>query len=263
MQNKSKSRIITTFPKPQVDIVESISFQNGKFFITFVEQPGKAYSKTNRRTFAYTLRENKLVWEDSVNKPVSKTVTKPAIQIPSPEKAVPVSKTVGKQTLRKDKFTIDINGDWEILEEPNNGFAVAAPGMYVMKNNRPEISAGFFCDVTDAVVSGWKGMLNAATETEIQANLRNATKSYLKALTKSNKMKKTVDNEDTSLSGQPAMLTKYESVSAQTGKPENVFVYTTLLPNRKMFFLVEITPADGNLEYRQVFEDIRTSLRFK
>lgn len=251
-----------SFPKPQVDKVENISFKDGKFFITFVEHPGRAYPKTNRRTFAYTL-ENRLVREDSVNKPVSKMVKKPAIETPPPEKAVPVIKTVGKQTLRKDKFTIDINGDWKILEEPNNGFVVAAPGMYVMKNNRPEISFGLFCGVTDAVVSGVKGVLNVVTETELQANLKDATKSYLKALTKSNKMKKTGDSENTFLSGQPALLTKYESTSAQTGKPENVFVYTTLLPNRKMFFLVEITPADGNPEYRQVFEDIKKSLRFK
>lgn len=93
-----------------------------------------------------------------------------------------------------------------------------------MKNNHPEISVGFFCGVTDAIVSGWKGLFNAATDTETWANLKDANKIYLKALTKNNKMKKTGDSEEIYLVGQPALLTKYESISAQTGKPENVFV---------------------------------------
>jgi hypothetical protein len=39
-------------------------------------------------------------------------------KVPQKDKVAPVSKTIGKQTLRKDRFTIDINADWEILEEP-------------------------------------------------------------------------------------------------------------------------------------------------
>lgn len=258
-------------------IIDKIEIKNRRVEINYVLviYPGGDYTTPTdiKKRFIYKLENNQLVElkpesgkgplnkfirEDIINNTALKTDSK----VPQEDKVASVIKTTGKQTLRKDRFTIDINTDWEILEEPHNGFIVAAPGKYVMKNNRPEISVGFFCGVTDAIVSGWKGMLNTATEVEIQANLKDATKTYLKALTRSNKMKKTGDSEDTFLSGQSALLTKYEGVSAQTGKSESVYVYTTLLSNQKMFFIVIIAPVDGHSEYLQESEQIRNSLKF-
>lgn len=256
--------------------IDKIEIKNRRVEINYVlaiNGPDYGVPTDIKKRFIYKLENNQLVElkpesekgsldkfirEDIINNTALKTDSK----VPQEDKVASVIKTTGKQTLRKDRFTIDINTDWEILEEPHNGFIVAAPGKYVMKNNRPEISVGFFCGVTDAIVSGWKGMLNTATEVEIQANLKDATKTYLKALTRSNKMKKTGDSEDTFLSGQSALLTKYEGVSAQTGKSESVYVYTTLLSNQKMFFIVIIAPVDGHSEYLQESEQIRNSLKF-
>ena len=100
------------------------------------------------------------------------------------------------------------------------------------------------------------GVVNAQTN-----NLRNASERYIDALLQSNPyLRQQRGFSRTRIDGNPALNTRLVGRSNVTGRAELVTVYTTMLPNGNLFYLIGVTPRDQSQVYNRAFRAMLQSL---
>jgi beta-barrel assembly-enhancing protease len=68
--------------------------------------------------------------------------------------------------------------------------------------------------------------------------------------------------QQTRLGGRDALARRLSGTSRVTNEREVVDVYTTMLNNRQLFYLVQVAPANVRRQYTRAFNDMVQSLRF-
>jgi Zn-dependent protease with chaperone function len=100
------------------------------------------------------------------------------------------------------------------------------------------------------------GVVNAQTN-----NLRQASQRYVDALLQSNPyLRQQRGFRSTRIDGNPALNTRLVGRSNVTGRTEVVTVYTTMLRNGNLFYLIGVTPQDQSQVYDRAFRTMLQSL---
>jgi hypothetical protein len=93
-------------------------------------------------------------------------------------------------------------------------------------------------------------------------NLRAATDDLIGLLSRGNaEMHRSADNADMTFAGRGGLRTTLSNRSEATGQPETIEVFTTLLRDRSLFYLIAVAPADSYRDYVSTFDRIVDSLR--
>jgi hypothetical protein len=100
------------------------------------------------------------------------------------------------------------------------------------------------------------GVVNAQTY-----NLREASQRYIDALLQSNPyLRQQRGLRRARIDGNPALHTRLVGRSNVTGRTEVVTVYTTMLRNGNLFYLIGVTPRDQQQVYDRAFRTMLQSL---
>jgi predicted Zn-dependent protease len=101
------------------------------------------------------------------------------------------------------------------------------------------------------------GVINAGTN-----NLQAATDSYVGGLLQSNSYLQAQSRyARASLGGQQALSVRLSGRSPATGRTEAVTIYTTMLRNGQLFYVITVAPNDEFRQYNQAFSAIVRSIR--
>jgi hypothetical protein len=68
--------------------------------------------------------------------------------------------------------------------------------------------------------------------------------------------------QQTRLSGRNALARRLSGTSRVTNQRETVDVYTTMLNNRQLFYMVQVSPSNARQQYNRAFNNMVQSLRF-
>jgi hypothetical protein len=102
------------------------------------------------------------------------------------------------------------------------------------------------------------GVVNASA-----SDLTTASDQYLSELLRSNGYLRGDRNyQRIRLNGRQALLRKLSGTSNVTGRREIVNVYTTLINNGLMLFMIQVVPEDEYQQYARAFNEMVRSVRF-
>ena len=100
------------------------------------------------------------------------------------------------------------------------------------------------------------GVVNAQSN-----NLNEASQRYLEALLQSNPyLRQRGGFRGANMDGNRALTTRLVGRSNVTGRNEVVTVYTTMLRNGNLFYLIGVTPQDQSQVYNRAFRTMLQSL---
>jgi hypothetical protein len=103
------------------------------------------------------------------------------------------------------------------------------------------------------------GVVNAQTN-----NLRDASQRYVEALLQSNPyLRQQRGFRNARIDGNRALNTRLVGRSNVTGRTEIVTVYTTMLRNGNLFYVIGVTPRDQSQVYNRAFRTMLQSLEIK
>jgi Zn-dependent protease with chaperone function len=93
-------------------------------------------------------------------------------------------------------------------------------------------------------------------------DLQNATDDLIGALSRGNaELRRSGEAGDVTLSGHRGLRTRLSNRSEATGQFETIEVFTTLLRDRNLFYLLTVAPADAFQDYASTFDRLVESLR--
>lgn len=107
------------------------------------------------------------------------------------------------------------------------------------------------------------GVLVGLTKTQSR-NLTRATENLISQLAESNpNLRQQGRSYYTSIDRRDAVTVALSNRSEATGKNESIDIYTTLLPDDTLFYVITVVPADEYRQYRNLFLDIVDSIRLR
>ena len=143
-------------------------------------------------------------------------------------------------------------------------FQLAVPDNWQESNSSNELTfapAGGYDDIQGRPVLT-HGMIAGVTRTSSR-NLSQATDQYLRSLSQGNpSLRPQTGFERGSIFGQDALAVTCSNVSEASGAPEIVMIYTTLLRNGELFYLIGVVPQAEYRTYQPVFQRVLGSIRF-
>ena len=146
------------------------------------------------------------------------------------------------RTYSEDVYSIAVPDNWREMRD-NNEVTFAPQGGY---NQGQGITQGIIVGVTRAA----------------SRNLQQATDQYISSLTQENpNLQKQTDYQQGTVGGRNGLGVTLSNVSDITGRPEYVIVYTTLLRNGNMFYMVGVAPQDQFQRYQGDFQNILRSIQ--
>ncbi len=143
-------------------------------------------------------------------------------------------------------FTISVPGNWREFPA-NNSVTFAPDGAFGDYRGQSVFTHGAIAGVTNVNTS----QLQVATDQYVGALLRGNP--YLQA--QSNYRQGRLDNRT-------ALSTVLGGRSNITGRNEYVMIYTTMLGEGSLFYLINVVPADQQRNYQRAFQAILRSVRF-
>lgn len=112
---------------------------------------------------------------------------------------------------------------------------------------------------------GNRGITHGATVglySSQQRGLRNATQEYVRGILQSNSNLRQIRGySQTRISGRSAYATMLSGRSTVTGRTEYALIYTTLLRNGNMFYVVAVAPYNERYRYNRAFNNMVRSIR--
>jgi hypothetical protein len=99
---------------------------------------------------------------------------------------------------------------------------------------------------------------------EVSANqLQRASDEYISAILQNNDYLRPEGRyQNTRLAGRSALRRRLNGTSKVTNKREIVDIYTTMLNDRQLFYIVQVVPEEGQRQYAKTFGDMVQSLTF-
>jgi hypothetical protein len=93
-------------------------------------------------------------------------------------------------------------------------------------------------------------------------DLQAATDEFVGGLSRGNaELRRTADNGDTRLAGRRGLKTTFSNRSEATGKTETIELYTILLRDRRLFYLLAVAPDSDFPDYASTFDHLVESIR--
>jgi hypothetical protein len=93
-------------------------------------------------------------------------------------------------------------------------------------------------------------------------NLRQATDAFISSLAQGNgNMRQQGGYQSGVVDGRNALAINLSNVNEATGRPERVTVYTTLLRNGDLFYMIAVAPQDDYRNYQTAFRSVLGSIR--
>jgi hypothetical protein len=94
-------------------------------------------------------------------------------------------------------------------------------------------------------------------------NLATATDELIETLAQGNpRLRRTSNTARGTLGGQEALRTSLSNVSEVTGGEERIDLYTSLMPDGTLFYVIGVAPQSDYGEYAPVFSKIVRSIQF-
>ena len=141
-------------------------------------------------------------------------------------------------------FSVRVPENWREFSD-RDSVTFAPPGAYGVYQGESVFTHG-------AIV----GIVNAQSR-----NLREASQRYVDALLQSNPyLRQQRGFRRERIDGRQALSTRLMGKSNVTGRREVVTVYTTMLPNGNVFYLIGVTPRDQSQVYNRAFRTMLQSL---
>jgi Zn-dependent protease with chaperone function len=145
-------------------------------------------------------------------------------------------------------FRVSVPSNWrDVADNEENTVTFAPNGAYgTLQNGQFVFTHGVQLGV--AQTSSYN--LQQATDQLVNALLQN--NGYLRA--QGRYQRGTID-------GRSALALRLGGVSDVTGRGEAVTIYTTMLRNGGLFYMIAVAPQDEAYNYQRTFDDIRNSIR--
>jgi Zn-dependent protease with chaperone function len=144
-------------------------------------------------------------------------------------------------------FRVDIPDNWRDLNSQNSIW-FAPEGAYGELQGQTVFTHG----------------VNFGTAQTRSRNLQQATNEFIQGLAQGNNaLRQRSAPQRGTLAQRSALYSSFSNVSEGTGRPEIVEVYTTLLRNGELFYLITVVPQNEATRYQQAFQRIARSLQIR
>ena len=144
-------------------------------------------------------------------------------------------------------FRVSVPANWRELRG-SESVTFAPPGAFGMLNGQTVFTHG----------------VEIGISRDQSADLQIATDDLIGQLSRGNaELHKTADNGEMTIAGRRALRTTVSNRSEATGQLETIEIYTTLLRDRSLFYLLAVAPADSFREYASTFDRLVESLRLR
>ena len=153
--------------------------------------------------------------------------------------------STGYQTYRSGNlFSVRVPDNWRQFAD-NNSVTFAPPGAYGNYQGESVFTHG-------AII----GVVNTQSR-----NLREASERYINALLQSNPyLRQRSGYRRGSIDGNDALATTLVGRSNVTGRPELVTVYTTMLRDGELFYMIAVAPQNQYRVYDRAFQNMLRSI---
>jgi hypothetical protein len=142
-------------------------------------------------------------------------------------------------------FRLQVPENWRELPG-SNSVTFAPVGAYGEAGGRPIFTHG----------------LMAGLERTQSSNLRQATDYFVNALGQGNpSMRRQGGYQRVTIDGREAIRVAFTNYSDVTGRTEYVIVYTTLIGNGELFYMVAVAPQDEYRYYERAFQNVLSSIQ--
>jgi Zn-dependent protease with chaperone function len=142
-------------------------------------------------------------------------------------------------------FRVSVPANWREFPE-NNSITFAPEGAYGDYQGQPVFTHGAIAGVTDAG----------------SRDLRSATDAYINALLQNNSYLQAQGGyRQTRVDGRTALALNLRGVSKVTGQEEVVTVYTSMLRNGALFYLINVAPQTQYSSYTHAFQTMLNSVQ--
>jgi hypothetical protein len=145
-----------------------------------------------------------------------------------------------------ESYSVAFPENWRNFAN-KDAMLVAPEGGYRLIDGKPEVTHGALLGIVDSSA----------------ADLNTATESFLQAMLKGNSY---LDKREAAtalvITAQPALLTKL-SGKGKEGRVESVAVHTTILPNKKLLFIIGVVPEAEASGYVEAFRMLVQSVVLK
>lgn len=143
-------------------------------------------------------------------------------------------------------------------------FQIAVPDNWQELPGSSEVTfapEGAYGNVRDRFVFT-HGVIVGATGAQ-GVGLRRATEAYISELTRNNpELRARSSYQRGEIAGREALAATFRNVSEVTSGLETVVVYTTLLDNGDLFYMIGVAPQDEFGTYQRAFQRMLSSIRF-
>ncbi|MCS6886354.1 MAG: M48 family metallopeptidase [Acidobacteriota bacterium] len=151
------------------------------------------------------------------------------------------------RTYRASLFRISVPQNWRELEDENS-VTFAPEGGYARVGQQTAFS--------HCVIAG--------TVRTQSRDLEKATERFLDQLTEGNpKLRRQGRASYTAIDRREALMLQLSNRSEITAKDESVTLYTTLLPEGSLFYIITVVPTEEQPRYDRLFADIVDSVRIE
>ncbi|HKC62750.1 MAG TPA: M48 family metallopeptidase [Pyrinomonadaceae bacterium] len=143
-------------------------------------------------------------------------------------------------------FQLSYPDNWRPLGEGNSSVWFAPEGAYGSVQGQDVFTHGVNVGVTQAQSN----------------NLRQATDAFINSLGQGNgNLRQQSGYQRGQIDGRTALAINLSNVNEATGRPEIVTVYTTLLRNGDLFYVISVAPQSDYNSFRGAFSNVLNSIR--
>jgi predicted Zn-dependent protease len=106
--------------------------------------------------------------------------------------------------------------------------------------------------------------VNVGTARVQSTDLRSATDEFVRALEASSRdLRRQSDFRRTNISGRDALSMTFTNTNEATGRQEDVNVYTLMLRNGSLFYLITVAPGNDRQSFQRAFQDVFRSIEIR
>jgi beta-barrel assembly-enhancing protease len=143
-------------------------------------------------------------------------------------------------------FQISYPDNWRELSESQSSVWFAPDGGYGQVQGQAVFTHG----------------INVGVAQSQGGNLRQATDYFLQSLAQGNRnLRQQNQYQQGTISGRRALAITLSNVNEATGRPETIMVYTTLLRNGQLFFMIGVAPQNQYASFQSAFRNALGSIR--
>jgi Zn-dependent protease with chaperone function len=144
-------------------------------------------------------------------------------------------------------FQLSYPDNWRELADSSSSIWFAPEGAYGQAQGQAVFTHGVNIGVAQQAQGG---------------NLRQATDALISSLGQGNgNMRQQGGYQRGAINGRTALATSLSNVNEATGRPETISIYTTLLRNGQLFYMIAVAPQSDYRNYQTAFRSILGSIR--